>query len=154
MDYTRVTFEKQPYLYVDRTCSYDPGEIAEAMGSGFGELMGVIGAKGIQPLSMPMSVYHEMDPNQLTFQAAMLVSASDAAKAEGNVKAGALPAGEVAHVLHTGPYSGLGATHSALWAALEKDGVAATNPVWEIYVDDPGETTEEALRTEIYIKLD
>lgn len=33
---------------------------------------------------------------------------------------------------------------------METEGLTGAMPVWEIYVDDPGETPPEAVRTEIY----
>jgi len=62
MEFTRQTLPAQHYLYVTRECPYGP-EIAEAMGSGFAEVFGFVAENGITPLSMPMSVYHGMDPN-------------------------------------------------------------------------------------------
>lgn len=152
MDFTRKTLTSQPYLYVDCECPYGP-EIAEIMGAAFAEVFDFVGKCGITPLSMPMSIYMNMDPNILRFRGAVAVSAEDAAKATGTIKSDTLPSGDVMHVTHTGPFDGLGQTHQTLWAHLATEGIAGTMPTWEIYIDDPGTTAPEALRTEIFCTI-
>jgi effector-binding domain-containing protein len=126
-------------------------QIAEAMGSAFGEVFGFVGQAQIAPISKPMSVYLEMmDGPTMRFRGGVIVSEQDAAKASGNVKTCTLPAGEVMTTVHVGPYDGLGATHQAMWRHMEESGLACTMPVWEIYIDDPGDTDPASLRTEIY----
>lgn len=149
MDFTRETLDAQHYLYVDRECAYGP-EIAKAMESGFGEVFGFVGANGLQPLAMPMSVYLGMDPKILRFRAGVIVSEADAAKASRVVKSDTLPAGEVMKAVHTGAYDRLNQTHQALWKHMEDAGIPGTMPIWEIYIDDPGQVPQDEVRTEIY----
>lgn len=149
MEFTRKSLPEQHYLYVERECEYGPA-IAEAMGSGFAEVFGFVGQNGITPLNMPMSVYHGMDPNILRFQSAVLVSAEDAAKASGNIKHGTIPAGDCMTCTHVGSYNDMSASHQALWQHMKETDDEGQMPVWEIYVDDPGDTAEADLRTELY----
>ncbi len=154
MEITRKSLPEQHYIYVDREASYAGNEIAEAMGSGFGEVFGFTGAKGITPLSMPMSVYIEMPSgDKMSFRAAVLVNAEDAQKAEGDVKAATLPAGDALTTTHVGPYANLNQSHKALWDYADEHDLPKAMPVWEIYVDDPGKTAEAELRTEIFRAL-
>ncbi|MGE0410229.1 MAG: GyrI-like domain-containing protein [Amphiplicatus sp.] len=153
MRFERKTLPDQHYLYVDRECGFDPKSISEAMASGFGEVFAVAQAKGIKPLAMPMSVYMEMPNDKLRFRAGVLVSADDAAKAGGAVKAGVMPAGDVLTTTHVGPYATLNRSHKALWDYAEREGLAKAMPVWEIFVDDPTKTPEIELRTEIFRAL-
>lgn len=150
MEFIRKKLRRQSYVYVDREVPYGP-EIAQAMGSAFGEVFGFVHGNGIKPKSMPMSVYIAMpDGPNLHFRGGVIVTAKDAAKATGNIKADKLPGGEVMHVVHTGPYENLHLSHQALWKHMEDEGIPAAMPVWEIYVDDPEKTAPDALRTEIY----
>ena len=149
MDFKRVSLETQHYIYVDRECDYGP-EIADAMGSAFGEVFGFVGENQITPQSMPMSVYMGMDPSKLRFRGGVIVSEADAAKASGNIKADTLPGGDAMHVTHVGSYMKMNETHQALWQHMENERIAGTFPIWEIYVDDPGEVAEDEVRTEIY----
>ena len=151
MNIERKTLPEQHYLYVDRVSSLSGAEIGAAMASGFGEVFGFAAQKGIKPLAMPMSVYLEMPSgSQMAFRTGVLVSAEDAKRAEGQVKAGTMPAGDVCMTTHVGPYASLNQTHKALWDELSAQGISKAMPVWEIYIDDPQSTPEEKLRTEIY----
>lgn len=150
MDFERRHFESQPYIYVDGECAYEAAEISAAMGAGFGQIMGFVSANDIRPLSMPMTVYVSMASDKLRFRAGILVSDEDAAKAEGDVKADNLPEGDAMCGLHIGSYSKLSESHQAMWSHMKENGIEAVMPVWEIYVDDPGQVEESALRTEFY----
>ncbi len=149
----RRRLPEQHYLYVDRECAFDGKAIGDAMASGFGEVFGFAGKTGIAPLSMPMSVYMDMPSDKLRFRAGVMVSAADAARAAGAVKAGALPAGEVLTATHVGPYAALNQSHKALWDHAETQGLAKAMPVWEIYADDPATKPEAEVRTEIFRAL-
>lgn len=149
MEFTRKSLPERHYLYVEKECGYGP-EIAEAMGAGFGAVFGFAGSKGITPLSMPMSLYFGMDPEVLRFRSAVIVSAEDAAKAADGISAGTLPAGDVMTTTHVGAYDAMNQTHQALWAHMEAEGIAGAFPIWEEYIDDPGDTAPEALRTAIF----
>ena len=153
MTITRKTLPEQHYLYVDRECAFDPAAIGEAMGSGFGEVFGFIGANNIKSLSMPMSLYTDMPSDKLRFRACAMVSAEDAARAQGAIKAGVIPAGDALTKMHVGPYASLNQSHKALWDYADANGLAKAMPVWEIYVDDPQKTPETQLRTEVFRAL-
>ena len=149
MTFNRKTLQMQHYLYVDRECEYGP-EIAQAMESGFDAVFSYVATHGIQPQSMPMSVYLTMDPGILRFRAAVIVGPDDAAKTGGEVKTDTLPAGEAMTATHVGSYDNLNQTHEAIWKHMEAENIPAAMPVWEIYVDDPGSIPVEKVRTEIY----
>jgi effector-binding domain-containing protein len=151
MEFTRKKLPEQHYLYVDRETAMDAKSIGDAMGSGFGEVFGFTQEKGVTPLTMPSSIYLDMPSgDKMAFRAAVFVSADDAAKAEGNIKAGVMPAGDAVTGTHQGPYGNLNQSHKALWDYVEQNNLGKAMPVWEIYVDDPTKTPEEKLRTEIY----
>lgn len=148
MEFVRKSLPATHYIYVPRQCPAP--EIASAMGSGFGEVFGFVGEAGVMPLSMPMSLYPAMPAAEVSFHAAVMVSAEDAAKVTGNIMAAELPAGEVMMVTHVGPYDKMYEAHQALWAHMEAEGIPAAMPVFEVYIDDPGQVAPDALRTEVY----
>jgi effector-binding domain-containing protein len=66
----------------------------------------------------------------------------------GRVIESSLPAGQVAAVVHRGPYGGLGAAHDAVLAWCRAEGLRPAGPRWEIYGhwhEDPAQ-----LETEVY----
>lgn len=155
MQLERKTLPEQHYLYVDRKAGFTGTEIADAMASGFGEVFVFIQSQGIQARGMPMSLYMEMpDGDQMAFRCGMMVSAEDAQKASGSVLAGVIPAGDVVTGVHVGSYANLNVSHKALWDYCDEHGFTKTMPVWEHYVDDPTTVAEDAIRTEIYRRVE
>ncbi len=152
MEFTQKDLPEQHYIYVDRECGYGP-EIADAMGSAFGEVFGFVQKSGITPRSMPMTVYLGMDPKILRFRGGVAVSPEDAAKVSGNIKADTLAGGATMTTVHVGPYDRMNETHRAMWSLMEAEGIKGTMPVWEVYIDDPGMVEADKLRTEIYCAI-
>ncbi|MFK7888340.1 MAG: GyrI-like domain-containing protein [Gammaproteobacteria bacterium] len=154
MDITRKTLPEQHYLYVDREAGFTGNEIADAMGSGFGEVFGFVQQHSMECMSMPVSMYVEM-PNgpKMAFRCCMFVNAEDAKKATGSIKAGVIPAGDVATAMHIGSYANLNVSHKAIWDHCDAQGFEKGMPVWEHYIDDPSEVAEDQLRTELYRAL-
>ncbi|MEL7548093.1 MAG: GyrI-like domain-containing protein [Pseudomonadota bacterium] len=151
MEIKRITLPQQHYLYVERTATYEGSSIAEAMGSGFGEVTGFAEQHSIERLTMPSSIYVDMPgPNGMTFRAAIFVKAEDATKANGNIKAGVMPAGDAYTATHRGSYATLSQSHNALWGQMDTDGVLKAMPIWEVYADDPTLVPEAECRTEIF----
>ena len=153
MEFSRKTFDAQPYLYVARECAFDGPEIAKAMASGFADVFGFVAQHNITPLSMPMTAYLGMDPKLLRFRSGVMVSAEDASKAAAPVNSATLPAGDAMHATHKGAYTTLNQTHKAMWAHMEAHNITATMPIWEIYADDPEKVAEANLKTEIYCAI-
>lgn len=151
MEYESRDLPGQTYVYVDRDCAMDGAEIAKAMESGFGEVFGALGKAGVAGVSMPISVYPEMPSGgAMKFRAGVMVAPEDAERT--GLASDVLPRRAVT-TTHVGPYAEMNRTHDALWTRMKEDGVAGGFPIWEVYVDDPGEVAPEALRTEIYCTL-
>lgn len=151
VDYSIIEVAERPYLYVERTSGWDL--VSQAMGQAYGDLVGFMRRQEIAPVSPPLAVYYTYDPNQVTFRAGFFVDGRDADKAEGDVKADVTPAGRVAHLTHVGPYSALRITYEAVMRSLKERGIDLSAPTWEVYVDDPEQTPEASLRTDIHMAL-
>ncbi|EAR50005.1 hypothetical protein OG2516_07380 [Oceanicola granulosus HTCC2516] len=151
MDYYTRTLEPQTYVYVDRDCAFEAGAIAAAMGSGIREVLEAVSRADLAVMSPPMAIYESMEPERLRFRVGVLITPEHAGRSP--LRVGELPGGEAVHTVHTGPYATLNATHRALDEALAADGHPHGWPVWEVYVDDPSETPEAELRTEIWRSL-
>lgn len=152
-EFTIVDVAEMPYIYAERSCSMDPGEISQAMGDAFGQVMGVVKAHDIQPAGPPMSVYLTYDPNTLTFRAGMPIAKADMSKASGGVAADVVPAGRALHFVHTGPYAKLRDTYGLAMQHLQANSLEMRAPTWEVYIDDPAETPEAELRTNCFMML-
>ena len=152
MEFTQKTLPEQHYLFVEKLVSFEnPAAIGQAMGEAFTSVMSFVAMKGLRPLSMPISLYLDMPSDgKMTFRGGVFVSAEDADKAEGEIKADTIPAGDVMTTVHVGPYSHLNVSHKALWDHVDSLGLSKAMPVWEHYIDDPTQVPEADCRTEIY----
>lgn len=150
-DYKMVHVKEQPYLYNERSCSMEPGDIGRNMEIAFRTVGELVGAESIASVSRALSVYYSHDPQTMTFRAGFLVSAEDARKAEGEVKADVLPAGEVLNFIHRGSYAKLRVSYGDMMEYLENNGMTVGAPTWEIYLNYPDSVaSEDELETDIY----
>ena len=118
-DFKLTDVDEQPYVFAERTCPMVPAAISEEMGKAYGDVMGFIQANGLTLTGPALSVYYTYDPNTVTFRAGFFVSAEDAAKASGDIKADVTPAGRVVAFTHAGPYEKLSESYDKLMKWLE-----------------------------------
>jgi effector-binding domain-containing protein len=152
-DYSVTKAVPRSYLYVERTCGMDPAEISAAMGDAFGQVMGFMQRAGIAPAGPPLSVYHDYDPERLSFRAGIFVAEADAARAADGVLADRTPGGNALHFVHVGPYVTLRDDYDDMMRWIEAQGLTLAAPTWEVYVDDPDTVPEAELRTEVWTAL-
>jgi effector-binding domain-containing protein len=153
-EYRMVDVEEQPYLYNERSCSMNPGDISKAMEGAFTVVGNLVGNKGITSVINPLSVYYTHDEQKMTFRAGFLVSAEDAAKAEGDVKADVLPAGRVLNYIHRGPYATLRIGYGEMMQYLEDNDMVVSGPTWEVYIKSPDSgVSEDEYETDIYVTV-
>jgi AraC family transcriptional regulator len=124
------------------------------IGRAFGRLGGLVGAppKGAQMIA----VFHD-DPDatpadRLRSDAALTLPAGSPTP-NGLIEQ-RIPAGRYARVVHKGPYEEL----PKVWAQLKKEwapanGHHATQPGYEVYLNDPMKTAKQELLTEIFLRL-
>lgn len=140
-----------PYAYVELSTSKDPDAIGAALGPAFGQVMGALGAAGLEPAGAVIVVTTAESADGYSLLAGVPVSALPATPfADSAVKTAETASGRVAKFEYKGAYSGLGEAHAKLvaWLAIHKLEVAG--PTWEEFVNDPGNTPEAELLTHIY----
>jgi len=139
------------YVGVRRTCQL--GDIGDVMPEDFGKLVGWMQQEGIEPTQQPFAIYHDFNLTEGTtdFTSGIPLDNLPASVPEG-FTTGTIPACQAYRIEHAGPYRHLGnAWSSGLMHSRAK--VFKQNksiPPFEIYVDDPENTSEEALRTVIH----
>lgn len=132
-----------------------PGDIGRNMEIAFRTVGEHVGKESIASVSRALSVYYSHDPQTMTFRAGFLVSAEDARKAEGEVKADVLPAGEVFNFIHRGSYAKLRVSYGDMMEYPENNGMTVGAPTWEIYLNDPDSiASEDELETDIYVTVE
>ncbi|GHJ61364.1 hypothetical protein NOK12_38820 [Nocardioides sp. OK12] len=132
-----VTLEPQPALAVRGDIT--PEEMPAFFGRAFNGVPGAAAAAGVELVGPPFGLYPSMPGERVEVEAGFPVSAAvGSTTSEGEaVHDLLLPGGEVAQVLHTGPYDTLGETYAALEAWMREQGLAAAGPPWESYLSDP-----------------
>ena len=153
MQVETVESSAHPTLFVSRTSSMKPDEISRVMAEAFGVIGAFIGRAGITPAGPPLAIYRSYKGDTLGFDVAMPVATADLEKAEGEIKAGKTPACRALRTLHKGPYAKLRDTYGKLEAEMSKAGVPQPDFAWEIYLNDPDDTPDEELLTEIYMPI-
>jgi effector-binding domain-containing protein len=127
------------------------GEAPRHLGPAYGEIGAYLHGAGVMHDDAKVYArFLSLGPEQ-EVEAGFTVSAPVAGR--GRVEPGELPAGEVAMTTHVGSYHGLFAAAAAVRDWIAAQGRQPSGELWEVYVDDPEEVPEAALRTEIYIRL-
>lgn len=116
------------------------------------KVMGWLHARGIQPASTPMAVWCAMDMETGIADCHAGCFVHDAVEGEGEVTAGQTTGGDVLTTTHTGPYDTVGQSWMAVYKRAAELG-RRPGAGWEIYLDDPGDTPVDRLRTQIHLPL-
>ena len=154
-EYKMVEVEEKPYLYNERACSMNPDDVSHNMEIAFRTVAEFIDRNGIASMGKALSAYYTYDEEIMTFRAGFLVSAEDAQKAEGDVKADVLPAGRVLNFIHRGSYTTLRDSYGDMMRYLEANGIAVGAPTWELYLNNPDSVaSEDDLQTDIYVTVE
>jgi effector-binding domain-containing protein len=128
----RVQLIQQPAAVVRGRVPHDG--IPDFLGGVFGEVMGVLGAQGVEPAGPPFGCYRLTSDG---FEVEAGFPTSTPVEPAGRVVPSTLPGGSAIQVLHQGPYAGVAAAYQAGEAWLAEHGGEASAPPWESYLDEP-----------------
>jgi effector-binding domain-containing protein len=126
-------------------------QMGEKMGSAFGRVMAALGAAGVAPVGPPVASYERAEDG---FDVAAGFPTSTPVTATDGVASLELPAAEVAHTTHVGPYEDLPKAYDALQTEARARGreLDQTASMWEEYLTGP-DVPPEQMRTEVYWPL-
>jgi AraC family transcriptional regulator len=118
----------------------------------FGKLYGHGRKAGLPIAGWPVARYLSVGPGLWTVEAAMPLAT--AAKGEGDMEPGMLPAGPAVLGIHAGPYEQLPETYAAIEKWMDANGVRPGGAPWESYVTDPAQHPDPSdWKTEVYWPL-
>jgi effector-binding domain-containing protein len=146
---TIVEFAELPYAAITMSVTMD--QIGEKLPPLHGEVFGWLGARGIAPAGPPFFKYNVIDmEGELEIEVGVPVAA--AATGDERVRAGVLPAGRYATVMHVGPYEALMEATARLLRWGREQGVkwdaSDDQRYWgarlELYETDPAEDPDPA----------
>ena len=139
----------QPVLSVRTTTSVH--ELPQVLGKTYGAIAQYLGELGEQPAGPPFAAYYNMDMQALDMEAGFPVSRALPGKVE--IRAGEIPGGTLATVLHTGPYDQCRAAYEALTQYIKDNGREATGVAYEMYLNDPQQVPPQELQTLVVFPL-
>ncbi len=152
-DFKLVQVPQTTYIYITRTCSMDPQDISRSMGAAYEQVWAFMESKAIEPAGGAVAVYHDYNPDTMTYRAGCIIAPQDAAKAEGEVKVDTLPAQEVLYFQHKGSYASLRDDYGLMMQHIATLGRQIGSPTWEVYLNDPKLVAEAELLTDVYAVL-
>ncbi|WP_422023137.1 GyrI-like domain-containing protein [Roseibium sp.] len=152
-DFKTMNVEETPYLFQEATCSMDPADIGTTMGQTFQSVWAFMQKNGIETSGKVLAVYYTYNPETMTFRAGFSVSPDAENKAEAPIQFDRTPAGKVVYFQHKGSYSTLRDSYGDMMSWMEKEGLTMGAPAWEVYLNDPATTPEDALLTDVYVSL-
>jgi hypothetical protein len=146
-----VNLTAAPVLLVSETSA--PDSIGKAYGDGYTKKGKYMAKNKLRQAGAPFGIDGTMTPTSFSFEAGIPVDRADAAAADG-VRPGLSYAGKALKTTHVGAYEKLPMTHEKLLAYSMAHGYTIKGATFSAFVDDPGNTAPEKLRTEVYAPID
>jgi effector-binding domain-containing protein len=138
--------------YTTGDSSREPADIAAALGAAYGRVAMFVSANGLQIDGQPIAINNYWDDRGYGFDAGLPVSGTPTRGAGPGsaVRMGETYGGHVVRAVHVGPYTGLEDTYRKVEAFMTAHKLEGNGRSWDVFVSDPGNTSEEELMTEIY----
>ncbi|HEY6619327.1 MAG TPA: SRPBCC family protein [Steroidobacteraceae bacterium] len=140
-----------PLLVVTETAPLDA--ISKAYADGFGQIAKFMAKNKLHQAGAPLGIDDEMTPGSYKFEAGIPVDRGDVTSADG-VRVVQSYAGKALKTTHVGAYEGLSKTHDQLLAYVAAHGYKPNGPTFSWFVDDPGNTPVDKLRTDMYAPIE
>ena len=146
-DFDIVDLAPQPIAVVRGKVAW--ADLPAVFNRGFTEVFAAVTAQGAQMAGAPIGFY-PTPPGDLV-EVEVGVPVAEPITTSGDVVPSQLPGGRVAHTVHVGGYDTLPRTYEALRSWVAGQGLTVGTSMWEIYVDNPVETTDPTtIRTEVF----
>ena len=132
----------------------DANAVSAALGAANQKILNYAEKHNLALGGAPLAITISHDPaGKWTFDAALPLDTAPltAPAQEDGVKVGQTYAGKVVKLTHKGPYTTLNDAYTRIHAYTKANNLKEGSTSWEEYVNDPGETAEEDLLTNVYV---
>lgn len=128
------------------------GSLPQVLGEAYDAISKYLTEIGVYPAGAPFVGYFNMDMEDLDIEAGFPVS--QPIPGQGSIKSTEIPSGRQATCVYTGPYSQIEPAYNAIMEWMTANGYTWTGVCYEYYLNDPENTPEQELQTQIacYIK--
>jgi effector-binding domain-containing protein len=127
--------ETQPQLTAVIHLAVPRDQMQTVMGPGLSELRAALAAQNITPTGPWFTHHYKITPDIFDFEIGVPVD--ETVVATGRVKAGQLPATQVARTVYRGPYEGLAGAWGELMDWIKSSGHKQAADLWEVYAVGP-----------------
>ena len=125
--------------------------LPKLLGESYGKIAGYLAKLGEEPTGAPFAAYYNMDMQNLDVEIGFPVAKP--LTGQGDIRASEVPGGKLGCALHTGQYSDIAPAYDALTQYVQEQGFEPVGVSYEFYLNDPGETPQEKLQTQIVFPL-
>jgi effector-binding domain-containing protein len=138
-----------PILVIAESSAPDTASISKAYADGYLQIGKFMAKNKLHQAGVPLGIDGGMTSTTFDFQAGMPIDRADVT-ASGPIRLAQSYAGKALKTTHVGPYDTLGKTFDRFRAYMAAHAYTAAGAPISWYIDDPGSTAPENLRTEIY----
>lgn len=125
--------------------------LPKVLGKAFGQLEARMKELGEEPAGAPFVAYYNM--NMLNLDIEIGFPVKKLLESNSEIKASTQPAGKYAMTLHQGPYGKIRPAYNALKKKVNEEGLQATGVAYEYYLNDPNNTKQNDLLTQVVFPL-
>ncbi len=160
MQISMVEVEPLDIVAIEGTTALEPDAISTALESAYGRIGAFMRSNGLEQSAAPLAITRFYDESGWGFAAAIPYKASDAARAQaqsaangGQVKLARTYSGRVVKAMHVGPHENLPDAYRQLEDYMAANRLEPNGSSWEQYLSTPAGTSEEPLRTEVFMPV-
>lgn len=141
--------DAQPTLSIRARTPIDG--LPKLLGESYSKIVGYLAELDEEPAGAPFAAYFNMDMQDLDVEIGFPVSRLLTGK--GDIQASEVPGGKLGVAMHTGRYGDIAPAYDVLTQFVKEQGHEPTGVSYEFYLNDPEETPQEQLLTQIVFPL-
>jgi len=144
-----VTNEKAEIAIAIKETAVNMGNMAEAMGKGYGKLMDYLSKLGKQPSGPPYCAYINGNEDYSQFDIEMGMPVDEAVPVQGEFYMSKTHEGKAVCTIYKGPFKEIEVAYTALMEYLPANSLESTGVYYDYYLNDPDVTPESELLTRV-----